>query len=164
MINKTAFIHPEAVVIGNVTLGQRASVWPTAVLRGDSDRIEVGDESNVQDGAVLHADDGVPCIVGKRVTIGHRAIVHGATVEDDCLIGMGSIVLNHAVIGAGSLVAAGALVTEGMQVPPGSLVVGIPAKVLREVDDQTRERIQRGTAAYVEMAERHRKGEFARST
>ena len=164
MINKTAFIHPEAVVVGNVTLGQRSSVWPTAVLRGDSDRIEVGDESNVQDGAVLHADEGVPCIVGKRVTIGHRAIVHGATVEDDCLIGMGSIVLNHAVIGAGSLVAAGALVTEGMKVPPGSLVVGVPAKVLREVGEQMRERIQHGTTAYVEMAERHRKGEFGRST
>ena len=148
--------------MGNVSLGERASVWPTAVIRGDSDRIAIGDESNVQDGAVLHADENMPCIVGNRVTIGHRAIVHGATVEDDCLIGMGAIVLNKAVIGRGSLIGAGAVVTEGMNVPPRSLVVGIPARRLMEVDDETTARIQRGCAAYVELGERHRNGEFPR--
>lgn len=157
-----AFIHPDAVVLGDVTLGDRASVWPTAVLRGDSDRIVVGSETSVQDGAVLHADDGVPCTIGDRVTIGHRAIVHGATVEDDCLIGMGAIVLNHAVIGRGSLIGAGALVPEGMRVPPGSVVLGVPGKVVRSVDDVTRDRIALGVRAYVELQARHRRGEFPR--
>ena len=156
------FIHEDAVVLGNVHLGARASVWPTAVLRGDSDRIVVGDDSNVQDGAVLHADEGIPVIIGARVTVGHRAIVHGATVEDDCLIGMGAIVLNRAVIGSGSLIGAGAVVPEGMQVPARSLVLGMPARVLREVDAKTRARIENGATAYVELAERHSRGEFPR--
>ena len=109
-IHESAFIHTAAVVIGNVTLGARASVWPTAVIRGDGDSITVGDESNVQDGAVLHVDPGLPVYVGNRVTIGHRAIVHGATIEDDCLIGMGAIVLNGARIGKGSVIGAGIVV------------------------------------------------------
>jgi carbonic anhydrase/acetyltransferase-like protein (isoleucine patch superfamily) len=162
MIHPSAFIHSEAVVLGDVHLGARASVWPTAVLRGDSDTITIGDESNVQDGAVIHADDGVPCTIGNRVTVGHRAIVHGATVEDECLIGMGAIVLNHAVIGRGSLIGAGAVVTEGMMVPPGSLVLGIPARRVMEVDDATRARILHGAAAYAELMERHKRGEFPR--
>lgn len=154
------FVHSLAAVLGDVTLGDRASVWPFAVLRGDSDRIVVGPESNVQDGAVLHADPGAPCTLGARVTVGHRAIVHGATIEDDCLIGMGSIVLNHAVIGRGSLVGAGAVVPEGMKVPPGSIVLGIPARVVKPVDDATRARISHGAQAYVELAERHARGDF----
>jgi carbonic anhydrase/acetyltransferase-like protein (isoleucine patch superfamily) len=158
------FIHSTAVVVGDVVLGERVSIWPTAVLRGDADRITVGDESNIQDGAVLHADHGVPCTIGKRVTVGHRAIVHGATVEDDCLIGMGAIVLNNAVIGRGSLIGAGALVREGMQIPPGSVAVGVPAKVVRAVDDATRERIAGGVTSYLDFAERHARGEFARQT
>jgi carbonic anhydrase/acetyltransferase-like protein (isoleucine patch superfamily) len=137
-------------------------VWPTAVLRADNDRITIGEESNVQDGAVIHVDPGFPCTVGKRVTIGHRAVVHGATIEDECLIGMGAVVLNGAVIGAGSLVGAGAVVREGMQVPPGSLVLGVPAKVVKQVDDETRARILRGAAAYVKMQERYTAGEFDR--
>lgn len=155
------FIHEKAAVIGNVTLGEGASVWPFAVLRGDSDRISVGDETNVQDGAVLHADPGAPCTLGSRVTVGHRAIVHGATVEDECLIGMGAIVLNHAVIGRGSLIGAGALVSEGTRVPPGSVVLGIPGRVVKAVDDATRQRIANGVRAYVELAKRHRAGDFA---
>ena len=158
----SAFIHADAIVVGNVTLADGVSVWPTAVLRGDSDRITVGADTNIQDGAVLHADDDVPCTLGARVTVGHRAIVHGATVEDDCLIGMGAIVLNHAVIGRGSLVAAGAVVREGMIVPPNSVVVGIPAKVVKEVDDATRARIATGVRAYLDLAARHQRGEFTR--
>ena len=162
MIHHSAFIHSEAVVLGNVSLGERASVWPTAVIRGDSDRIEIGNESNVQDGAVLHADESMPCIIGDRVTIGHRAIVHGATVEDDCLIGMGAIVLNKAVIGRGSLIGAGAVVTEGTVVPPRSLVLGLPGRRIMEVDDETTARIRRGCEAYVELGKRHRNGEYPR--
>jgi carbonic anhydrase/acetyltransferase-like protein (isoleucine patch superfamily) len=162
MIHKTAFIHSEAVVLGDVSLGERASVWPTAVIRGDSAPISVGNESNVQDGAVLHADENMPCVIGDRVTIGHRAIVHGATVEDDCLIGMGAIVLNKAVIGRGSLIGAGAVVTEGTNVPPRSLVLGVPGRRIMEVDDETNARILRGCAAYVELMQRHQRGEFPR--
>jgi carbonic anhydrase/acetyltransferase-like protein (isoleucine patch superfamily) len=156
------FIHPDAIVIGDVVLGEKASIWPLAVIRADNDRIRIDAESNVQDGAVLHADPGFPCIIGKRVTIGHRAIVHGATVEDECLIGMGAVVLNGAVIGAGSLVGAGAVVKEGMIVPPGSVVLGVPGKIARPVDAETRARILRGAAAYVAIQERHARGEFPR--
>lgn len=159
-IDPTAFIHPAAIVCGDVTLGARASVWPTAVIRGDSAPIVVGEESNVQDGTVLHVDRGVPCTIGARVAIGHRAIVHGATVEDDCMIAMGAIVLNRVHVGAGSIVAAGALCTEGMQIPPGSLVVGIPGRVVREVRDEERERIRNTVASYLDLQRRHRAGEF----
>ena len=143
------YVHESAVVIGNVTLGHDASVWPTAVLRGDVDAIVIGDETNVQDGAVVHVDPGFPVRVGNRVTIGHRAVIHGCTIEDDCLIGIGAIVLNGAVIGTGSMVGAGAVVRENMIVPPGSLVLGVPAKVVRPVNDEQRDRIAHGAKAYV---------------
>jgi carbonic anhydrase/acetyltransferase-like protein (isoleucine patch superfamily) len=162
MIDPTAFIHETAIVIGNVRLGARSSIWPAAVLRADTDRIEVGDDSNVQDGAVLHCDEGVPCIIGNRVTIGHRAIVHGALVQDDALIGMGAVVLNKAVIGRGSLVGAGAVVSEGTVIPPDSLVLGVPAKVVRTLTAEQRERLRSGHVAYVELRERHLAGEFRR--
>ena len=161
-IDPTAFIHPEAFVCGDVTLGPRASVWPSAVIRADSAPITVGDSSNVQDGVIIHVDPGLPCTIGARVTIGHRAMVHGATVEDDCLIGIGAIVLNRVVVGRGSLVGAGALCSEGMLIPPNSLVLGMPAKVIREVDDKLRARIAAGVEAYVSLSERHRRGEFGR--
>jgi carbonic anhydrase/acetyltransferase-like protein (isoleucine patch superfamily) len=160
-IHPTAFIHPRAVVIGDVTLGERASVWPTAVLRADSAEIVVGAESNVQDGAVLHVDPGLPATLGRRVTVGHRAIVHGATVGDDCLVGMGAIVLNRVRVGAGSVIAAGAVCPEGMEIPPNSLVMGVPARVAREVTPEMRERIARGARAYVELAKAHRSGRHA---
>ncbi len=156
------FIHPDAIVLGDVVLGRDASVWPAAVLRADSERITIGDETNVQDGSVIHVDPGAPCNIGARVTIGHRAVVHGATVEDDCLIGMGSIVMNHAVVGMGSVVGAGAVVPEGMKVPPGSVVLGVPGKVVKPVDAEMRARIARGVRVYVEMQERYRTGEFPR--
>lgn len=152
----SAWVHASAVVVGDVRLGEHASVWPTAVLRGDRDTISLGAESNVQDGAVLHADPGKPCRVGARVTIGHRAVVHGCTVEDGALIGIGAIVLNDAVVGAGSLVAAGAVVPEGLVVPPHSLVVGIPAKVLRPLNEAQRARVARGYETYVRLKEAHR--------
>ena len=118
-IHPTAFIAPGAVVLGDVTLGPRASVWYTAVLRGDSAPIVVGEASNVQDGTVIHVDAGVPATVGARVGIGHRVVVHGCTIEDECLIGMGSVLLHGAHIGTGSVVGAGAAVPEGLRSPPG---------------------------------------------
>lgn len=156
----TAFVHPQAFVCGRVQLGNRASVWPGAVLRGDSDEIIVGDDSNVQDGAVVHCDPGLPAVIGNRVGIGHRAVVHGCVVEDDSLIGIGAIVLNGARVGAGSIIGAGAVIPEGMVVPPGSVVLGVPGRVVREVDEELRERQRRTVQAYLELQKRHRGGEF----
>ncbi len=155
-IDPTAFVHPAATVVGDVTLGAHASVWPGAVLRGDTDAIRIGDESNVQDGAVLHCDPGMPCLIGRRVTIGHRAVVHGAEVKDGALIGIGAIVLNGAVVGEGALIAAGSVVAEGKVIPPHSLVMGVPARVLRPLSAEQRERVARGYKRYVAMKERHR--------
>ncbi len=149
------FIHETAVVIGRVALGARASVWPTAVIRGDTEAISVGDDTNVQDGAVVHADPGMPCSIGARVTVGHRATVHGCTIEDECLIGIGATVLNGAVIGVGSIVSAHALVPEGMHVPPGVLVMGVPAKVRRDLTAEERSGLSAQAARYVASAARH---------
>ena len=159
-IHPTAFIAPGAVVLGDVTLAARASVWYGAVLRGDMDAIVIGEATNLQDGTIVHVDEGAPVRIGARVGVGHRAILHGCTVEDDCLIGMGSVLLNGAHIGTGSVVAAGAVVPEGTRVPPGSLVVGVPARVTRAVDDALRERIRHTWEHYVTQAERHRAGQF----
>lgn len=159
-IHPTAFIHPLAFVCGDVTLGARASVWPTAVLRGDTASIVIGEATNVQDGTVVHVDHGVPTTIGARVGIGHRAIVHGATIGDECLIGMGAILLNGVVVGQGSIVAAGAVCPEGMRIPPGSLVVGVPGRVVRTVTGAEHDRISRTVASYLDLQERHRRGEF----
>lgn len=145
-----AYIHPSAVVSGDVTLGRDASVWPTAVIRGDIAAIVIGDETNVQDGTIIHVDEGRPVRIGNRVTIGHRAVIHGCTIEDSCLIGIGAIVLNGAIIGTGSMIGAGAVVPEGMLVPSGSLALGVPAKVVRPVDAELRRRIEHGAESYVE--------------
>ncbi len=147
-------------MLGDVTLGPRASVWYGAVLRGDMAAIVVGEASNLQDGTIVHVDAGKPALIGARVGVGHRAILHGCRVADDCLIGMGSILLNDVVIGAGSVVAAGAVVREGMEVPPGSLVVGVPARVTRAVDEGLRARIRGTWEHYVAEAMRHRSGAF----
>jgi carbonic anhydrase/acetyltransferase-like protein (isoleucine patch superfamily) len=155
-IDGTAWVAPTASVIGRVTLGAEASVWYSTVIRADLEAIEIGAGSNVQDGCVLHADPGRPVRVGERVTIGHRAVVHGATVEDDVLIGMGSVVLNGAHIGSGSIVGAGAVVTENTQVPPGSLVVGTPAAVRGRLGDEQRRGIVANAAHYVALAAHHR--------
>jgi carbonic anhydrase/acetyltransferase-like protein (isoleucine patch superfamily) len=159
-IDPTAFVHPAALVFGDVTLGARASVWPTAVIRGDTAAIVIGADSNVQDGTIVHVDQGVPCTIGARVSIGHRAIIHGATVDDDSLIAMGAILLNHVHVGAGSIVGAGALCPEGMKIPPGSLVVGLPAKVMRAVTAAERARMRKTVESYRQLQERHRAGEF----
>ncbi|MBA2812817.1 gamma carbonic anhydrase family protein [Streptomyces sp. KM273126] len=155
-VDQAAFAAPTSVVLGDVTLNPEASVWYGAVLRAEFEPIVVGAGSNVQDNCTLHVDPGFPISVGERVSIGHNAVVHGATVEDDCLIGMGATVLNGAVIGAGSLVAAQALVPQGMRVPPGSLVAGVPAKVKRELTEEEREGIALNAAGYVELARTHR--------
>ncbi len=147
-------------MLGDVTLGPRASVWYGAVLRGDMAAIMVGEASNLQDGTIVHVDAGKPALIGARVGVGHRAILHGCRIADDCLIGMGSILLNDVVIGAGSVVAAGAVVREGMEVPPGSLVVGVPARVTRAVDEGLRARIRGTWEHYVAEAVRHRSGAF----
>ncbi len=160
LIETSAFIAPGAVVLGDVHIGSDTSVWYYAVIRGDTERIRIGEGTNLQDFTMVHADPGVPCLVGHRVTVGHRAILHGCIVEDECLIGMGAILLNGVKIGAGSVVGAGALLKEGMEVPPGSLAVGSPAKVLRQVDENGRARIDRIWRHYVEQARRHRSGEF----
>jgi carbonic anhydrase/acetyltransferase-like protein (isoleucine patch superfamily) len=160
----TPWIHETAVVLGDVQLADDVSVWPTAVIRGDVERIVIGARSNVQDGAVIHADPGVPTIVGEDCVIGHRAVVHGTVLEDGVLVGMGAIVLNGVRVGAGSIIGAGAVVTEGMQIPPGSLVVGVPAKVVRALSAEQQATIVANAARYVGLKERHRAGELARRT
>ncbi|MFE3634400.1 gamma carbonic anhydrase family protein [Streptomyces sp. NPDC059168] len=155
-VDAESFVAPTASVIGDVTLRAGASVWYGAVVRGDVERITVGADANVQDNVTLHADPGFPVTVGERVSIGHNAVVHGATVEDDCLVGMGATVLNGAVIGAGSLVAAQALVPQGMVVPPGSLVAGVPAKVRRELSEEERQGVTLNGTLYAELARTHR--------
>lgn len=155
-ISDGAFVHPGAWVIGRVRLGPDASVWPGAVLRGDTDWISVGAQSNVQDGAVLHADEGVPCTVGARVTIGHNATVHGCTLEDEVLVGIGAVVLNRARVGSGSIVGAGAVVPEGTEIPQGSMVLGVPARVVRPTTDEQRAGIEHSARHYVRMIEAHR--------
>ncbi|GGW44754.1 gamma carbonic anhydrase family protein [Streptomyces lucensis JCM 4490] len=155
-VDPEAFVAPTATVIGDVTLHAGASVWYGAVVRGDVERITVGANANVQDNVTLHADPGFPVNVGERVSIGHNAVVHGAAVEDDCLIGMGATVLNGAVIGAGSLVAAQALVPQGMVVPPGSLVAGVPAKVKRTLSEEERQGVTLNGTMYADLAKAHR--------
>jgi carbonic anhydrase/acetyltransferase-like protein (isoleucine patch superfamily) len=162
VIHPTAFIAPGAVVLGDVAVGRDASIWYNAVVRGDMAPIRIGDESNLQDLCVVHVDEDVPCLIGNRVGVGHRSILHGCVVEDDSLIGMGAILLNRVRVGTGSVVGAGALLTEGMVVPPGSLVLGMPARVVRPVDDALRRRITATWTHYVELARRHRRGEVGR--
>jgi carbonic anhydrase/acetyltransferase-like protein (isoleucine patch superfamily) len=152
-IDAAAWVAPSAVVIGDVELAAGASLWPTAVARGDVCPIRVGEGSNVQDGAVLHGDPGQPVAIGADVTIGHRAVVHGATLEDGCLIGIGAIVLNGVTVGAGALVAAGAVVTR--DVPAGALVMGAPAQVKRQLDAAAIEGQRQHARRYRDLARAH---------
>jgi carbonic anhydrase/acetyltransferase-like protein (isoleucine patch superfamily) len=155
-IDSTAWVAPGAFVIGAVTLGPRSSIWYGAVLRADGDVIAIDAESNVQDGCVIHSDPGLPVRLGARVSVGHRAVLHGCTVEEDVLLGMGAIVLNGATIGSGSLVAAGTVVLEGTQVPPGSLIAGVPGKVRRAITTEERLHIRSNAEDYLAQTDRHR--------
>ena len=155
-IDPAAWVAPGAVVAGRVRIGPDSGVWYTTVVRADMESVTVGAGSNLQDGTVVHADPGFPAVIGDGVTVGHRAVVHGCTVEDDCLIGMGAVVLNGAVVGAGSLVAAGAVVSQGMVVPPRSLVAGVPGKVRRETTDGDLATVRASAAGYRHLLGVHR--------
>ena len=159
-IDKAAFIAPNAAVTGNVTLEKDSSVWYGASVRGDLAPVTIGAGTNIQDNATVHVDTNTPAVIGSGVTVGHNAVLHGCTVEDNCLIGMGAIVLNRAVVGEGSVIGAGALVTENKEIPPGSLAVGSPAKVIRKLSEKDLEAIKKNAGHYIEYARRHKDGEF----
>ena len=154
-IDPGAFVAPGARVVGGVTLSEGASVWYNAVLRADGDTITIGVGSNLQDNVSVHVDAGHPVVIGENVSVGHNAVVHGCTVGDGSLIGMGAVVLSGAVIGEGCLIAGGAVVLEGAVIPPGSLVAGVPAKVRRELTDDERAGILRNAQAYREHVVEH---------
>ncbi len=156
VIAESAFIAKNATILGDVQVDSEASVWYGVVARGDIEAIRIGAGSNVQDLSVLHADPSYACHIGKGVTVGHRCIVHGATVEDFALIGMGAILMNGCIIGSESIVGAGALVTEGTVIPPRSLVLGAPAKVKRQVTDEEVEHIRESAQRYIANALRHK--------
>ena len=150
-----AWAAPSADLIGDVRLGTRASVWFGAVIRADNTPIIVGEDSNIQDGSVCHSDAGFPLTIGARVTVGHQAILHGCTIEDDCLIGMAARILNGAVIESECIVGAGALVTEGKSFARGSLIVGTPARMVREITDAERQLLRASAVHYAEKAARY---------
>lgn len=156
-IHPDAWVAEEAVVIGKVTLSARASVWPGAVLRADNEAITIGEGSNVQEGAVLHVDPGFPLTVGKNVTIGHQAMLHGCTIADGVLIGIQAVVLDGSTIAEGCLVAAGAVVTGGKEFPPNSMIMGAPAKAVRELTPDNAARITRGAEVYAQRQAYFRK-------
>jgi carbonic anhydrase/acetyltransferase-like protein (isoleucine patch superfamily) len=157
-LHPEAWIAPGAVLVGEVSLGARASVWYGCVLRGDLAPVSVGEESNVQDGTVVHVDEGFPATIGRRVTVGHRCVVHGCTIEDGALVGMGSVLLTGSRVGAGALVAAGAVVLEGFEVPPGMVAAGVPARLRGPVPEALRARIGHGADGYVATARQYRGG------
>ncbi|HJW02680.1 MAG TPA: gamma carbonic anhydrase family protein [Azospira sp.] len=155
-LGSDAWIAPNATVIGDVRLGANASIWWNAVLRGDNDPISIGDNSNIQDGSVLHTDEGVPLTIGRDVTVGHLVMLHGCTVGDGSLIGIGSIILNRAVIGKSCIVGANTLIPEGKVFPDRVLIVGSPGKVVRELSDDEVAKLQKSAAHYVDNARRYR--------
>ena len=162
-IHPDAFVASTAVLRGEVTLGARSSIWYSAIIRGDLAPVVIGDDTNIQDGAILHVEIDGPAVLGDRVTVGHNAIVHAADVADDCLIGISATVLSGAKIGRHSIVGAGSLVVEGAEIPEKSLVLGVPGRVVRQVKEEEINRVQRNWAVYVAYARRHRKEEEARA-
>jgi carbonic anhydrase/acetyltransferase-like protein (isoleucine patch superfamily) len=154
-IHPSAWVAPNSTLIGQVRIEANASVWYGCVLRGDMDAIVLGEGSNLQDNSTVHTDAGVPTTVGAGVGIGHGAIIHGTTIEDGCLIGMGATLLNRSVVRAGAFIAAGALVLEGQEIPAGMLAAGVPAKVRGELDEAGRERVRVNAVQYQELARRH---------
>jgi len=159
LIANDCFIAKNATLRGNITIGSQSCVLFGAVIRGDCVAVRIGSQTNIQDLCCLHGDPGFPCTIGDRVTVGHGAIIHGATVENDCLIGIRAVVLNGAVIGTGSIIAAGALVPEGKVIPPNSLVMGVPGKVVRETNTVDAEMIQHGWKHYVETSQHYKASE-----
>ena len=155
-LSETTFIAPGASLIGQINIGEHSSVWFNSVLRGDVEKITIGNESNFQDLSIGHADPGFPLIIGNRVTIGHRCITHGCEIEDDCLIGMGAILMNGVKISRGCIVGAGAVVLEGTNVPPFSMIAGSPAKVLKTYEEKILENIENMSKHYVKVAEKYR--------
>ncbi|MBV0933373.1 gamma carbonic anhydrase family protein [Marinobacterium weihaiense] len=151
-VDDTAYVHEQATLIGQVKLEAGVSIWPQAVLRADNDLIHIGHNSNVQDGAVLHTDPGIPLKVGANVTIGHQVMLHGCTIGDGALIGIQAVVLNGAKIGNNCLVGAGALVTEGKEFPDNSLIMGSPARVVRELSEEALKAMRAGTDSYASKA------------
>ena len=155
-IPESVFVAPTASIIGNATFGEDSSAFYGVSVRADTEAITIGEGTNLQDNVVVHADPGFPATVGDRVSVGHSAVVHGCTIENDCLVGMSATIMNGATIGAGSLVAAGAVVLEGTQVPPRSLVAGVPAKVRRELSDDELQSVRDNASRYQELAANHR--------
>ena len=151
-IKESSFIAPNASLIGRVVIGEKSSVWFNTVLRGDMETIKIGDESNIQDLSMGHADPGFPLVIGNRVTIGHHCVVHGCRIEDDCLIGMGSIIMNGVRIGRGSIIGAGSVLLEGMEVPEFSMVVGSPAKVKKTYEESILDYIRESAKIYVKRS------------
>jgi len=158
-VHPGAFVHAKAVVIGNVTVGAKASIWPCAVLRGDIAPITIGEGTNIQDGAVVHVADRLPAIIGQRVTVGHLAMIHACTIGDECLIGMHATILDGAAIGARCIIGAGALVTKGTVIPAGSMVLGSPAKVVRPLTAAEQASLPGWAEKYVKVAAHHRRFE-----
>jgi carbonic anhydrase/acetyltransferase-like protein (isoleucine patch superfamily) len=160
-VHPSAYVAPSVVMMGAVKIGPQASVWPLCVLRGDIEAIEIGEGSNVQDGTIVHLADDLSVKVGKYVTIGHAAMIHACTIEDECLIGMKATVLDGAVVGKRSIVGAGAVVTKNMQIPPGSLVLGMPAKVVKTLSEEEQEDLKHWADKYVVTAKVHKAREAA---
>ncbi len=156
--DETHWIAPDAVVIGSVSVASQVSIWFGTVIRGDNERITIGARSNVQELCMLHTDPGFPLKIGKGCTVGHKAILHGCTIGDNCLVGMGATILNGAKIGQNCLVGAGALVPEGREIPDNSLVVGAPGKVVRQLDDNALAMLRASADIYVANASRFREG------
>lgn len=164
IIHTTAWIAPSATLIGNVIVGAGASIWFGAVLRGDMDRIELGDGSNLQDNVVVHTHTGFPALIGENVGVGHQAIIHGARIGSGALIGMGAKLLNGSVVGDGALIAAGALVLEGQEVPPGHLAAGLPAKLRGPLSEESAERVRRNAFNYQALAREYAEAEVPGGT
>jgi carbonic anhydrase/acetyltransferase-like protein (isoleucine patch superfamily) len=160
-VHETCYVHRTAVIVGDVTISENCGIWPHAVVRGDESPIFIGKNSNVQDCCVIHVTTDTPTRIGENVSLGHGCVVHGATIEDNVIVGMKATVLNRAVVGRGSVIAAGAVVKEGAIIPPGSLVAGVPGKVVRESDPSLEAYAIKNAETYVDLAKRHKSGEFS---